>query len=43
MATVRLMGVPEAEVGLVEGMYEKTTQEWWWEKEHRRSLWSRLD
>ena len=25
MATVRWMGVPEAEVGMVEGMYEKTT------------------
>ncbi len=25
MATLRLMGVPEAEVRMVEGMYEKTT------------------
>ena len=25
MATLRWTGVPEAEVGMVEGMYEKTT------------------
>ena len=39
MATLRWTGVPEAEVRMVEGTYEKTTaKEWWWEKELRRSL-----
>ena len=43
MARLRWMGVPEEEVRMVEGMYEKITLEWWWKKEHRRSLRSILD
>ena len=43
MATLRWMGVPEAEVRMVEGIYtRRQQQEWWWE-ELRRSLRSRLD
>ena len=38
MATLRWMGVPEPEVIMVEGMYEKTTARVVWEKEHRRCL-----
>ena len=42
MATLRWMGVPEAEVKMVEGICtRRQQQEWWWEKEHRRSLRSR--
>ena len=43
MATLRWMGVPEAEVRVIEGTYEKTTARVVWEKELRRSLVSRLD
>ena len=38
MATLRWMGVPEAEVRTIEGTCGRQQQEWWWEKEHRRSL-----
>ena len=46
IATLRWMQVPEAEVRMVESTYEKTTarlEEYWWEKELRRSLRSRMD
>ncbi len=43
MATLRWMGVPEAEVRMVEGTYEKITARVVMEKELRRSLRSRLD
>ena len=43
MATLRWMGIPEAEVRMVEGRTRRQRQEWWWEKELRRSLRSRLD
>ena len=34
MATLRWMGVPEAEVRMGEGTYERRQQqEWWWEKQ----------
>ena len=42
MATLRWMGVPEAEVRMVEGSTRRQQQEWWWE-EHLRSLMSILD
>ena len=39
IATLRWMGVPEAEVRMVEGTCTRRQQhEWWWEKELRRSL-----
>ena len=46
MATLRWMGVPEAEVRMVEDLRAHTRrqqQEWWWEKELRRSSRSILD
>ena len=43
MATLRWMGVPEAEVRMVEDMYEKTTVIVVVGEEHRRSLKSILD
>ena len=43
MATLRWMGVPETEVRMVEGAHTRRQQQEWWEKEHRRSLKSRLD
>ena len=43
MATLRWMGIPEAEVRMVEGTYEKTTARLVVEEVLRRSLRSRLD
>ena len=44
MATLRWMGVPEADVRMVEGpCTRRQQQEWWWDKEHRMSLMSILD
>ena len=43
MATLRWMGVPEAEVKIVEVRARRQQQDWWWEKELRRSLRSILD
>ena len=41
MATLRWTGVPEAEVRMARTGRQQ--QEWWWEKELRRSLRSRFD
>ena len=43
MATLRWMGVPEAEVRMVGACTRRQQQEWWWEKEHNRRLRSIFD